>query len=182
LNWVKGGIDYLAGEAPAKKAGTEARTANAAGKSGPGKTPAYDILPADQLTRVWQGFTGTVPAYRMVSLRLPEKAGQPVQLSYLEPDAPHDRARSQMRIDPATGAVSGVQRYRDKAPGGRLLSAFYPLHMGTYFGLPGRIVMTLSALGLPLFGITGWMMYLGRRRKKRAVGRSRQSLPATCIR
>ena len=50
--------------------------------------------------------------------------------------------------------------------------------MGTYWGLPGRIVMTLSALGLALFAITGWMLYLGRRRTKRAVRAERARLGA----
>jgi sulfite reductase (NADPH) flavoprotein alpha-component len=38
--------------------------------------------------------------------------------------------------------------------------------------------MTIAALGLPLFGVTGWMLYLDRRRKKHAIARERIAISA----
>ncbi|HEY4073402.1 MAG TPA: PepSY domain-containing protein [Herbaspirillum sp.] len=170
LDWLKQGVDGLIGQAQA-----------GAGQGKPASKPkpaARKPMPADQFARVWQEFTATVPAYRRVMLRLPERAGEPVQINYLEPDAPHDQALSRMRINPQTGAVGNQLRYRDKSTGERVLSSVYVLHMGTLFGLPGRILMTLAALCLPLFGITGWMLYLDRRRKKRAVRQARNAMDA----
>jgi sulfite reductase (NADPH) flavoprotein alpha-component len=59
--------------------------------------------------------------------------------------------------------------------GQRALTTLYPLHMGTYFGLPGRIAMMLAALALPGFAITGWMLYLGRRRQASAAAANARS-------
>jgi sulfite reductase (NADPH) flavoprotein alpha-component len=88
----------------------------------------------------------------------------------------HERARNRLYLDAATGEATRHDRYADKPLAGRLVNSIYPLHMGTYWGMPGRIVMMLSSLGLALFAITGWMLYLGRRRTKRAVRDERARL------
>jgi sulfite reductase (NADPH) flavoprotein alpha-component len=38
------------------------------------------------------------------------------------------------------------------------------IHRGHFFGIPGMALLMLSSLALPLFVVTGWMMYLDRRR------------------
>jgi sulfite reductase (NADPH) flavoprotein alpha-component len=182
LDWLKQGVDGLIGQTQGKSAQPKKQAQPGAGQeksAGKSKPAAREPMPAEQFARVWQGFTAAVPAYRRVMLRLPERPGEPVQINYLEPDAPHDQALSRMRINPQTGAVSNQLRYQDKSTGERVLSSIYVLHMGTLFGLPGRILMTLAALCLPLFGITGWMLYLDRRRKKRAIRQARTAMDAT---
>jgi sulfite reductase (NADPH) flavoprotein alpha-component len=181
LDWVKRGVDKLIGQAQSNSAQAKKPAQDGAAQEKAASKPkpaAREAMQADQFARVWQGFTAAVPAYRSVTLRLPERAGEPVQINYLEPDAPYDRALSRMRINPQTGAVGNQVRYRDKSTGERVLSSVYGLHMGTLFGLPGRILMTLAALCLPLFGITGWMLYLDRRRKNRAIRQARTAMDA----
>ncbi|RXZ32405.1 nitric oxide synthase [Oxalobacteraceae bacterium CAVE-383] len=179
FDWVKKGVDGMLGQTQAqprpqapKKPQAETRIA------APPKSALREPISPEQATRIWQAFSDAVPAYRRALFRFPERANEAVQVTFLDADAPHDQAQSRLRINPENGAVSQRQDYRDKDIGGRLTSAVYPLHMGTYFGLPGRIVMTIGALCLPLFGITGWMLYLDRRRKKRAVARARRSMQA----
>jgi sulfite reductase (NADPH) flavoprotein alpha-component len=139
------------------------------------KLAAAHNLP--QLAPAWQAFTERAPGWSMASLRLPEKAGQPVQVTWLAADAPHPRARSRMTLG-IDGALVKDEPYDAMSTGQRALTTIYPLHMGTYFGLPGRLVMMLAALALPGFGITGWMLYLGRRREQREVARERALLAA----
>ena len=38
-----------------------------------------------------------------------------------------------------------------------------PLHSGSYFGVAGVIVFLLASLAMPVFSVTGWIMYLQRR-------------------
>ncbi|WWL43777.1 PepSY-associated TM helix domain-containing protein [Pseudomonas parakoreensis] len=85
---------------------------------------------------------------------------------YLLDSSPHDRALNQITLDPATGVVKRVDRYADKSFKAQLLTSIYALHVGSYFGLAGRIIVTLAAVCMPLFFITGWLLYLDRRRKK----------------
>lgn len=173
LEWFKKGVDSLLGgqtqvqprpPAPKKTPATQA------------KTVTREPIQPERAARIWQAFTDAAPGYRRVLMRFPERANDVVQVFFLESDAPHEQAQSQMRIDPDTGTVSQRRNYRDKNLAGRYQNANYPLHMGTFFGLPGRIVMTIGALCLPLFGITGWMLYLDRRRKKRAAAKARAGL------
>jgi sulfite reductase (NADPH) flavoprotein alpha-component len=177
FEWVKKGVDGLLGQTQMQPKQAAPKKAPGAGKSAERAKPAArEPLQLEQVTRVWQAFNAVEPVYRRVFFRFPERANEAVQVNYLDVDAPHDQALNRLRINLETGAVSNRQLYRDKDAAGRLLSAAYPLHMGTYFGLPGRIIMTLGALCLPLFGITGWMLYLDRRRKKRAVAKARSGL------
>jgi sulfite reductase (NADPH) flavoprotein alpha-component len=83
---------------------------------------------------------------------------------------------NQITLDPATGIVKRVDRYADKSFKAQLLTSIYALHVGSYFGLAGRIIVTLAAVCMPLFFITGWLLYLDRRRKKKQVQDARKGL------
>ncbi|HEY4318305.1 MAG TPA: sulfite reductase flavoprotein subunit alpha [Herbaspirillum sp.] len=175
LEWFKKGVDSMLGGQ------TQAQPKPPAPKKSPAakpKTVTREPIAPERAARIWQAFTDAAPAYRRVLFRFPDRADDAVQVLFLDSDAPHEQAQSQMRISPETGAVSQRRDYRDKNLAGRYQTANYSLHMGSYFGLPGRIVMTIGALCLPLFGITGWMLYLDRRRKKRAVAKARDGLNA----
>jgi sulfite reductase (NADPH) flavoprotein alpha-component len=163
---VRDNIDAWAGKPP--------RTAQAPGKKGAPQEPA----PAADIGLAWSVFQQHAPGWTLATVRLPVRPGEAVQFTWLASDAPHERARSRMSIAPADGTVTENEPYSQQALGSRLVNIIYPLHMGTYFGLPGRIIVTLASLGLPLFAITGWMLYLGRRKAKRAVQAQRALLGA----
>ena len=163
FDWFKQGVYTLAGEtmpvranAPKDKAKDKSKPVNA--------TP---VAPTD-LSLAWDSFLREAGPYTLVSLRLPEQADGILQFNYLDPAASHERARNRINIMPLTGTVKMHERYADKSQGARFIGAIYPLHMGTYFGLPGRIIIMVASLLMPLFAISGWMLYLDRRRKKRA--------------
>ena len=82
-------------------------------------------------------------------------------------------------LDPATGLVKSQDRYSDKSFKAQLLQSVYALHVGEYFGLPGRVIVTLASLTMPLFFVTGWLLYLDRRRKKRQVGAARGTVDSS---
>ncbi|WP_181005277.1 PepSY-associated TM helix domain-containing protein, partial [Pseudomonas amygdali] len=92
---------------------------------------------------------------------------------YLLKDSPHPRALNSITLDPANGQVSAVLRYAERGLGAQLLASNYALHVGSYFGLAGRLIMTGASLMMPLFFITGGLLYLDRRRKKRDVRSAR---------
>lgn len=163
---VRDNIDAWAGKPP--------RMAQAPLKKSGGK----EKEPAADISLAWTSFQQHAAGWTLASVRLPTRAGEAVQFTWLASDAPHERARSRMSIAPADGTVTENEPYGQQGLGARLVNIIYPLHMGTYFGLPGRIIVTLASLGLPLFAITGWMLYLGRRKAKRAVQAQRAMLGA----
>lgn len=121
-------------------------------------------------------YSAAGPDLSAYNVRMPPVAGQPATVFYLLKNSPHDRALNQLILDPVTGAISRHSRYSDKSLKAQLLTSIYALHVGSYFGLVGRILMTVAALAMPLFFITGWLLYLDRRRKKRQVRQARQAL------
>ncbi len=168
---VRDQIDAWAGKPP-RMAQAPARPEQAREKKPQVARVAIDT------TLAWHAFRQRAGAWTLATVRLPARAGEALQITWLAADAPHDRARSTMSIVPADGSIIEDKPYGQQGTGSRLVSVIYPLHMGTYFGLPGRIIVTIASLCMPLFGITGWMLYLGRRKAKRAVAAQRAMLGA----
>lgn len=125
--------------------------------------------PRFDLQARWPAIAAEVGSYQSMILRLPSKPGQPLQVSYQRAGAAHERAFDVLKFDPASGALLSRENYADKPAGAQLVASVLPLHTGAYFGLPGRLILMLSSLAMPLFAITGWMLYLDRRRKKKQV-------------
>ena len=170
LTGVYWSFDVIRAEVTAlADAGRAARAASAPPAAGKG--------PLD-LAQVWTTFERQAGPWGQVTLRIPERLRQGVQITWLGNDARHDRQRNRMTIDAHGGAVREDSRYADLKPGQQLLGSIYALHVGSFFGLPGRVVMMLASLALPLFGITGWMLYLDRRRVRRASVVARRALEA----
>nr|WP_255484690.1 sulfite reductase flavoprotein subunit alpha [Duganella sp. 1224] len=140
------------------------------------KPPKAAATEAADLTPAWTTFQRTAPDWQMALVRPPERASAPLQILWVAKDAPHVRARSSMSINTQTGALLKNELYADKPVGARLQSTIYPLHLGTYFGVVGQLIVFIAALALPGFGITGWMLYLNRRKQKRIARAERAQL------
>ncbi|MDT3502521.1 sulfite reductase flavoprotein subunit alpha [Stenotrophomonas maltophilia] len=118
-----------------------------------------------------------------IDLRLPEKPGQALNVRTMAGDPAlrgghHDRAHDLLQLDPASGAILDARPYARQGAGGQLATSVFALHSGSFFGTPGRIIVMVSSLGMSLFFITGWLLYLDRRRSQRAARALRQPLPA----
>ncbi|SHL14811.1 PepSY domain-containing protein [Phytopseudomonas punonensis] len=168
--WYRSGLESLLSDTP-RAAGEER------GRRGP--PPEGQPLPEVNYTNLWQGIQqtagGTLGIY---SLQLPNAAGQSARVFFMLRDAEHTRAFNQMQLDPLTGEARQVERYADKSFKAQLLASVYALHTGEYFGMVGRVLMMVASLLMPLFFITGLLLYLDRRRKKRAALVARQALGA----
>lgn len=170
--WYRNGLFALAGvERPAAR--------------GPGGPPAaaadQDNAALPSLDSAWQAFERQVADYSTARLQLPQRPGQPVTITYLDPRPAHERATNRIVIDTTDNTVVDHERYEDKPLGQRLMSSMLPLHSGSYFGKPGLILMMLASLGMPLFAITGWMLYLDRRSKKKTAKSLRRANEAATV-
>ena len=166
-DWYSQGLTKLLSDAPQN----ERMRKRGPPPAGPAPVADYDAIWSSIYSNAGAGLS----AY---NIRMPAVAGQPATVYYLLKDSPHDRALNQIDLDPATGAVKSHDRYADKRLGSQLLTSIYALHTGSYFGLAGRIILTVSSLLMPLFFITGWLLYLDRRRKKRQIREARKGLDA----
>ena len=165
--WYNRGVTKLLSDAPQN----ERMRKRGPAPAGPAPVANYDAI--------WSSiYSNAGPGLSAYNIRMPAVAGQPATVYYLLKDSPHDRALNQINLDPATGEVKSHDRYASKSLKSQLLTSVYALHTGSYFGLVGRIVLTVSSLLMPLFFITGWLLYLDRRRKKRQVRDARKGLAA----
>lgn len=162
--WYRQGLVAVLGGEPAGAGGGRAGDAG-------GKPPALDYT---RLQRVLDGEPGVRHAY--LDLRLPVRSGQPLVARYLPSDPAHGRAFDAVEIDPATGRIERRVPYDQQPVGRKLLTSMFALHSGSFFGLPGRVVVMLASLCMSLFFVTGWMLYLDRRRKKRQLRAARDGL------
>ena len=166
-DWYNQGLTKLLSDAPQN----ERMRKRGPPPAGPAPVANYDAI--------WSSiYSSAGPDLSAYNIRMPAVAGQPATVYYLLTSSPHDRALNQINLDPVTGEVKSHDRYASKTLKSQLLTSVYALHTGSYFGLPGRIILTVSSLLMPLFFITGWLLYLDRRRKKRQVRDARKGLSA----
>ena len=107
--------------------------------------------------------------YSQATIRVPN-SGTIYTISYFDKQAAHSRARNQIQIDIQNKSVLNHSRYEDKPLNEKLMSSILPIHSGEFFGTIGQILMFISSMLMPLFAITGLMLYLNRKhnKKKRA--------------
>lgn len=152
-------------------------SAGAAASANPVQDSAPPVPGSEQIARIWLAFEQALPTpYQRATLRFPVRVGQPFEFRYLDAEPAHDRANNLLQLDAETGAVSKHERYADLPAGSKLMRSMLALHSGSFFGLTGLLLMMFASLLMPLFAITGWMLYLDRRGKKRAAKRAAAAL------
>jgi len=164
--WYSNGLNKLLADSPLQQR-----------RGGPRTPPPSGPAPSADYDAIWTSLQHAAgPDLSAYNIRMPAVAGQPATVYYLLKDSPHERALNQINLNPLTGVIRDHLRYADQSFKAQLLTSLYALHVGSYFGIIGRILLTLSSLSMPLFFVTGWLLYLDRRRKKRQVKQARQEL------
>ncbi len=119
-------------------------------------------------TIAWRGFDHATGARAYETVTATARDGK-VEFRAKLPDARHDRVSDEVSIDAASGAAVSVTPYAERGWGQDIVTSIYEIHRGAYFGLPGRLAMMLASLTMPLFTVTGLLLYLARRRRKAAL-------------
>lgn len=156
-DWYRQGVSY-------------ALTGKTGGEDGARGGRKDGVAPRPPIDPAWAAFRQeTANRYGWVRITQPQPA-QPVKAISFDArpdDARHARQTDKYSYDPKTAALKKRDLY-DRRPLGTIITqSMYELHRGAFFGLPGRIVMLLTSLTMPLFTVTGFLLYLSRRRRKR---------------
>jgi uncharacterized iron-regulated membrane protein len=83
-------------------------------------------------------------------------------------------------IDAYSGAALDVVLFQDMPLGARLALWFYPVHTGSIFGLPTKVLAVVACLAIILMSVTGVMMWW-RRRPPGKSGAPRKSPGAPAV-
>lgn len=132
------------------------------------------------LTRAWPDFNQHfAQQYSSVTFELPKQADGRMKLVFVDAEIQHERARNNANYDIKTGAFSNIALYEDKKLNEKIMSSMLPVHRGSFFGPVWQFMAMLASLSMPLFFITGWLLYLKRREQKRLTQAARMNAAGT---
>ncbi|SPL71038.1 PepSY domain-containing protein [Acinetobacter stercoris] len=119
--------------------------------------------------------------YSLVTFTIPKKMDGKLEISFADVIPQHERARNKATYDYQKGHFEKLDLYADKKLNEKIMSSMLPVHRGSFFGPIIQFLVMLAALTMPLFFITGWMLYLKRRKQKKLTQQAREITPLTDI-
>jgi uncharacterized iron-regulated membrane protein len=105
----------------------------------------------------------------------PKDSTETFNVSVLPTNAAHESATNAVYIDQYSGKVAGQLAFSDRNLGARVRSSFKPIHTGSIWGTPSKIIAFIVCLLGVTFPITGVIMWINRTRKPKK--KSGQKLP-----
>ena len=134
------------------------------------------------LTQAWTGFNSQVGRdFSTLTMNLPKGRKPEVSISFVDAIPQHERARNSAIFNYQTAEISKVELYEDKKLNEKIMSSMLPVHRGSFFGSVYQFLAMLASLAMPLFFVTGWMLYLKRRKQKRLTLAARASNTAVSV-
>jgi len=138
-----------------------------------------DTLLLTALNKSWAGFQNEFnDKYSTVTFNIPKKADGELKLSFTDVEVQHERARNNATYNYQDAAFTSVEMYEDKKLNEKIMSSMLPVHRGSFFGPIYQFFAMVASLLMPLFFITGWMLYLKRRKQKKLTLAARQGTTA----
>jgi uncharacterized iron-regulated membrane protein len=101
------------------------------------------------------------------SISLPKDSAAAYAVTVLGTNPVHEKASDQYFFDQYSGRLLTTNLYADRNLGQRVRSTFYPVHVGSIAGLPGRIIALLACIAGFTFPVTGTILWLNRIRKNK---------------
>ena len=106
------------------------------------------------------------PDAQFFSVTKPKDSADIFVVSSLPADPVHESATDALYIDQYSGVVAGKLEFKDRSLGARVRSSFKPVHTGSIWGTPSKILAFIVCLLGVTFPITGTIMWINRIRKK----------------
>ena len=129
------------------------------------------------LTQTWTGVNAQIGReYSTLTLNIPKHDDAKVEVSFVDIIPQHERARNQAVYNYQDKQFEKFELYEDKKLNEKIMSSMLPVHRGSFFGSTYQFIAMLASLTMPLFFVTGWMLYLKRRKQKKLTQAARQSL------
>lgn len=111
------------------------------------------------------------------NINMPKDSTEAVAVNALSRGAVHENATDAVYLDQYSGAVLGKTPYGDRSLGARVRSTFKPVHTGSLWGWPSKIIAFVVCLFGVTFPITGTIMWINRTRKKSGLQKKRVTEP-----
>jgi len=126
-----------------------------------GAGPAAPAI-TESIDAAWQRAELSLPTWRSITMRLPQRNGQPITFTMNDRERLNPMARSTLTVDAATASVVRWEPYESLMAGQRLRTWMRFGHTGELWGLPGQIVAGLACVGGCVLAITGFSLAIRR--------------------
>ncbi|MGW1419309.1 PepSY-associated TM helix domain-containing protein [Bradyrhizobium manausense] len=158
FDWYKDGVIWLLSRPHVAAAKVQPKQSS--GRAEPAQPVGFDRTWSTLLREESGGFA-------KAQLMLPPGPGTVMRVRSWPKDSTLESMRDEFRIDAVTGQVISVERYADKTLGEKAITSVLDIHRGTVLGWPGKLAFMVAAAMMPLFAITGVLLYLSRRKLRR---------------
>lgn len=156
FDWYKDGIVWLLSRPHGAAATMQPKQPRAARRSEPDQRIGFD--------RAWTTFQQEEGSrFFRARLTLPTGPGTAIRIRSWGKDSTLDTTRDEFRIDAVSGQWISADRYADKTFGERIIANVLDIHRGAILGWPGKLAFMIAASLMPLFAVTGVLLYLSRR-------------------
>ncbi|MCK1357695.1 PepSY-associated TM helix domain-containing protein [Bradyrhizobium sp. 199] len=160
FEWYKDGVTWLLARPHVTAAKMTTKPLRAAGHAEPASPIGFD--------RAWTAFQREEgDRFSRALLTLPAGPGAAIRIRSWGKASLLETTRDEFRIDAITGQLVSAERYADKTFGETIIAAIYDIHRGEIIGWPGKLAFMIAAILMPLFAVTGILLYLSRRRLRR---------------
>ncbi|UPJ41923.1 PepSY domain-containing protein [Bradyrhizobium sp. 40] len=164
FDWYKDGAVWLLSRPQAASAKMQpkmpAKASRAAGASETAQPIGFD--------RAWGAFLHEEGSrFSKALLTLPAGPGTVIRIRSWGKDSTLDTTRDEFRVDAVTGQFVSAERYADKTFGEKIIANVLDIHRGAILGWPGKLAFMIAAALMPLFVVTGILLYLSRRKLRR---------------
>ena len=160
FEWYKDGVTWLLARPHVTVAKMPAKSPRTADRSGTAQPIGFD-----QAWTTFQREEGR--RFSRALLTLPAGSGTVIRIRSWGKDRTLETTRDEFRIDAVTGQMVSAERYDDKTFGEKIIAAIYDIHRGAILGWPGKLAFMIAAILMPLFSVTGILLYLSRRKLRR---------------
>jgi sulfite reductase (NADPH) flavoprotein alpha-component len=164
FDWYKDGVVWLLSRPEVTAAKMQPKMSVKAPRASARPEPAQPI----GFDQAWTTFRlEEGERFARALLTLPAGPGTTIRIRSWGKDSTLDTTRDEFRIDAVTGQVVSAERYSDKTFGEKMIANVLDIHRGAVLGWPGKLAFMLAAALMPLFAVTGILLYLSRRRLRR---------------
>ena len=154
FEWFNKGI-YKVTNSPVKGPKPPQSTFNAGSKT-------VDLEQA--LTEAKQQMPGVI----FYNINLPKDSIEAISITSLSKTAAHTSATDAIYLDQYTGRKIGQLYFNERSTGAQVRATFKPVHTGSIWGLPSKIIAMIVCLLGSSFPITGTLIWINRSRKKKS--------------
>lgn len=159
FDWYKDGVVWLLSRPHVAAAKMQPKQSRLPGRPEPAQPVGFD--------RAWSALQRESGGFARAQLTLPAGPGTVMRIRSWPKDSRLESMRDEFRIDAVTGQVVSAERYADKTLGEKTIASVLDIHSGAVLGWPGKLAFMIAAALMPLFAITGVLLYLSRRKLRR---------------